>query len=671
MCYPKPGPRCSSHAGKTRDKALAELVALRDQNASAEEIEAAKENVLAKQREYEATPAGVSELRKRLEGQTDEEKRTILERRIEAGLTAREEALAAYAKKHSDAEELAFCEQELEARTTSPEFIALLEKRDELRAKLEELDAKIVETEEAEEEDIDAIRAAKFAYRDAFNELVVANHAVEVYKDETAQFAARINELDNGFEFEYEGDTLGHCVKTASFDSGSKEWLEQRQGGIGGSDVGSILKVDKTYGTSNYNEVFASKTQALTQEEIEAQALTNSQMTGPTGRGNAWEPLIAKRFAEENPELTLIHSKSSWQSTKDERQFINVDGLLASDGVNPDGILEIKTASRAEHWDHGVPVGYRCQVMHYLDATGFKYAHVAVMIDDKEYRQYRIDAGEPLDPNNPDDQRTYEDRKPELNAFWDKVQKTRATGPIPSSRPIKSNYKLTKANEVSMISHLAAYRQESYEDARNNFAAARAAYGDDHSAMVALYQSHDPSTNKKDMVYVDLETSSSSPKSGSIIEIGIVRKNPQGEVVESYGELFGIDERVLNIRGTGMQDVHNISPDMIRGKPSFESPEVQKKVNALLKDAVMVAHNTPFERRWLRQCLDGFHKNEPQIIDTMHISRYLVPDSKNNKLESFAEHHGVPYRNAHRALIDSQMTAEALEAFQKHFHEED
>lgn len=668
MCYPKPGPRCSSHAGKTRDKALAELVALRDQNAPAEEIEAAKENVLAKQREYEATPAGIAELRKRLEGQTDEDKQVALNRRIEAGLTAREEALAAYSKKHSEAEELAYCEKELEARTTSEEFNALLEKRDELRVQLEELDEKITETEEAEEIDVEAIRAAKFAYRDAFNELVVANHAVEVYKDETAQFAARINELDNGFEFEYEGDTLGHCVKTATFGSGTKEWLEQRQGGIGGSDVGSILKVDKTYGTANYNEVFTSKTQALTQEEIDAQALTNSQMTGPTGRGNAWEPLIAKRFAQENPDLTLIHSKSSWQSTKDERQFINVDGLLASDGENPDGILEIKTASRAEHWDHGVPVGYRCQVMHYLDATGFKYAHVAVMIDDKEYRQYRIDAGEPLDPNNPDDQRTYEDRKPELNAFWDKVKDTRENGPRASTRSADGVYKLTKANRESMISHLAAYRQESYEEAEKNFAVAKAAYRDDHAAMVSLYQSHDPSKNKKDMVYIDLETSSSSPKSGSIIEIGIVRKNAKGEVVESYGELFGIDERVLNIRGTGMQDVHNISPDMIRGKPSFESPEVQAKVRALCDNAVLVAHNSPFERRWLRQCLDGFYKEEPQIIDTMHISRYLVPDTPNNKLESFAEHHGVPYRNAHRALIDSQMTAEALEAFQKQFH---
>lgn len=666
MCYPKPGPRCSSHAGKTRDKALAELVALRDQNASSDKIAKAEENLLAKQKEYEATPAGIDELRKRLEGETDEAKQAMLTRRIDAGQELRAEALAAYGKKHSDAEELAFCEQELKSRTESEEFAALLEKRDELRDTLLTLEDKIAAAEESD--DFEAVRAAKFEYRDAFTELVVANHEVEIYKDETAQIAARINELDNGFEFEYKGDTLGHAVKTATFDSGTQEWLEQRQGGIGGSDVGSILKVDKTYGTSNYNEVFASKTEALTPEQIAEQALTNSEMTGPTGRGNAWEPLIAKRFAEENPDLTLIHSKSSWQSTKDERQFINVDGLLASDGENPDGILEIKTASRKEHWDHGVPVGYRCQVMHYLDATGFKYAHVAVMIDDKEYRQYRIEAGEPLDPNNPDDQRTYEDRKPELNAFWEKVEKTRVNGPSVSTRPAKSKYKLTKANEKSMISHLAAYRQESYEAAAENFKRAKAAYGDDHEAMVSLYKSHDPSKNTKDMVYVDLETSAGSSKTGSIIEIGIVRKNPKGEVVESYSALYGIDERILDIKGTGLQEVHNISPDMIRGKPRFEDPTNQAKVRELFKDAVLVAHNTPFEKGWLNQNLDGFHQMNVPMIDTMHISRYLVPDTDNNKLESFAEHHGVPYRNAHRALIDSQMTAEALEAFQKAFH---
>jgi DNA polymerase III epsilon subunit-like protein len=44
----------------------------------------------------------------------------------------------------------------------------------------------------------------------------------------------------------------------------------------------------------------------------------------------------------------------------------------------------------------------------------------------------------------------------------------------------------------------------------------------------------------------------------------------------------------------------------------------------------------------------------------MHISRYQVPDSPNNKLASFSEHHGIPYVDAHSALPDAQMTVDAL-----------
>lgn len=77
----------------------------------------------------------------------------------------------------------------------------------------------------------------------------------------------------------------------------------------------------------------------------------------------------------------------------------------------------------------------------------------------------------------------------------------------------------------------------------------------------------------------------------------------------------------------------------------------------------MVAHNAPFEKKWLNQFLDGFHESKIPVVDTMRLSRYFAHDTENNKLETFAPRYGVPYNNAHRALADAEMTADALHNF--------
>jgi DNA polymerase III alpha subunit (gram-positive type) len=102
---------------------------------------------------------------------------------------------------------------------------------------------------------------------------------------------------------------------------------------------------------------------------------------------------------------------------------------------------------------------------------------------------------------------------------------------------------------------------------------------------------------------------------------------------------------------------------MIRGKPLFEDPESQAKVREMLSGGVLHAHNAGYEERWLSQKLEGFSEMNVPIVDTQYLSRYLVHDTPNNKLESFAERHGVPYVDAHQALPDARMTMDAVYAF--------
>ena len=559
-------------------------------------------------------------------------------------------------------------EKALEERVSSPVMMDLIAKRDAAREAFQDAKAKSKKLAAAYyrnkiENNHTKFRKARFIERDAYYDFIDTNKDLSDYKDQTALLAARLSE--SAFEQEWEGDELGNVVKTVEFPSGSREWLEQRQLGIGGSDAGAIFKVDPEWGSLNYSQVWDSKVKPITDEEVAEQEENNSGFSGAAGRGNAWEPLIAKRFAEENPGYELLHSKSSWVNKDRPWQFANFDGILKDKETGEMGILEIKTASDASKWENGVPLGYKSQVLHYLDATGFDYAHVAVSIDDHDYRSYRINKDDPVVPG---DDRTYADRRQELEDFFSDAQAKKAKGPKDkASQKSDFTYSETKRKDT-VVKELAAFRQEDPDAVRKRLDKKMEAEDADADAIIREeYASFDPSTRTKDTVSIDLETSSGSPARGEIIEVGIVRTNAKGEVVDRYQALFDIDDRAKRVNGTGEQDVHNIGVEDIEGKQRFDSPEVQKRMQEIMGldkgDTVMLAHNAGFEKRWLSQNLDGFHKAQLPTIDTMRLARQFDHHTKDNTLSEFAPAHGVPYENAHRAYDDAAMTQKAYENF--------
>lgn len=564
-------------------------------------------------------------------------------------------------------------EKVLAERGSSTELMELIEKRDQAREEFKEAKKKSKKLSAAYyrnkiENNHTKYRKARFAERDAYYAHIEANKDLEDYKDESALLAAKLSET--AFEEEYEGDTLGDSIRTAEFPSGSREWLEHRQNGVGGSDAGAVFKVDPEWSSSNYTKAWESKINPITDEEVEAQQTNNNEFSGAAGRGNAWEPLIAKRFADNNPGYGLLHSKSSWVNKDRPWQVANFDGILKDKKTGEMGILEIKTASDSSKWEKGVPPGYKAQVLHYLDTTGFKYAHVAVVIDEHDYRSFRVDHDEPLVDGDP---RTYVDRRHELEEFFQKAQEEK--GKLKKKSSVKSNFSFSdKKTKDMVVKELAAFRQEDPEAIRARLEEKTSVEDADHDAIIRdEYISYDPSTRTKDIVSIDLETSSGSPARGEIIEVGVVRTNAKGEIVDKYQALFDIDERAKRVNGTGEESVHNISPKDIEGKPRFNDPEVQKRMKEIMgledNNTVMEAHNAPFENRWLNQNLDGFHKAKLGFIDTMRIARYFDHGSKNNTLSEFTQAHGVAYENAHRAYDDALMTSIAFENFLKELKE--
>jgi DNA polymerase III epsilon subunit-like protein len=543
-------------------------------------------------------------------------------------------------------------EAKVDGRIFDPSFHEMLNDREDMKARLDTLKGLLKEARAAGNKK--EVRNLGRAHLKTFEDLVILKKKINDYKDETAPLVFELEELRtqadiaNGKFLEYTGDTLGDCNKTVSFASGTREWLEQRQKGIGGSDLGAIMKVgDRAYAAGNYERVLKSKIEPITEDQVAEQASNNSEFSGALGRGNAWEEAIFRRFAEEHPELMVMHNKDSWQNKDVDYGFANLDGLICDLDGNPIEILEIKTSSEAAAWENGVPPGYRCQTMWYMRQFGLKRARVAVMIDDHDYREFIIEPEEG----------EFEKNDKAAAAFWKLVE----AGEMPAKGPGRARKGIPgdKAKIDQYIKKAAAYRQEDPEVTAKRFEELHA-QGTIKSAVERLYREHDYTKNTKNTVSLDLETTTISPDTGRIIEIGFTERDPMGNVVSTYERLLSIPEEIMDIRGTGAMDVHGITPDMIRNEPRFEDPAIQQEIIERLEGRVLLAQNAGFEERFLNQQLDGFAELEMPIIDSMDLSIYFLPDTKDNKLETMAHALGVPYTNGHRALHDAEVTADVL-----------
>ena len=77
-------------------------------------------------------------------------------------------------------------------------------------------------------------------------------------------------------------------------------------------------------------------------------------------------------------------------------------------------------------------------------------------------------------------------------------------------------------------------------------------------------------------------------------------------------------------------------------------------------DSVLVAHNAPFDMRFLNHEIsmiyDGYRVANPHLC-TVQLSRKLIPQIENHKLNTVAQHFRVDLVNHHRASHDAHATA--------------
>lgn len=156
---------------------------------------------------------------------------------------------------------------------------------------------------------------------------------------------------------------------------------------------------------------------------------------------------------------------------------------------------------------------------------------------------------------------------------------------------------------------------------------------------------------------VDLETTGFS-NHDRIIEIGVV-------LLDSHLGVQGTWETLIQpLRDISNSEIHKITATDVVNAPTFD--DVASHLGGVLNGRVLVAHNAPFERRFLEHSLEraGVYVHLPaRWIDTMDLaSHYLGVKKLAEALALTGIHNDFP----HSALGDAQATAELFAHFVTH-----
>ena len=179
----------------------------------------------------------------------------------------------------------------------------------------------------------------------------------------------------------YAPETFNEAELLGAFENGSEEWHKAREGGIGGSEVGTIL------GLNPYESAYAlwcKRTGRIPSQIQENWAIRF---------GKAFESPILGLWQEDHPEWEVFET-GTYRSKSNPLLHANPDALARHRETGEWMIIEVKTARST--WD-SAPQAYVAQVLHYMGVMGVKRGILVAVAGmtwyehEVEYNQEQID----------------------------------------------------------------------------------------------------------------------------------------------------------------------------------------------------------------------------------------------------------------------------------------
>ncbi|MFJ3230537.1 DEDDh family exonuclease [Streptomyces sp. NPDC086787] len=162
-----------------------------------------------------------------------------------------------------------------------------------------------------------------------------------------------------------------------------------------------------------------------------------------------------------------------------------------------------------------------------------------------------------------------------------------------------------------------------------------------------------PAAYPQGYAVVDVETTGLA-RDDRIISAAVYRLDGRGEVQDHWYTLVNPE------RDPGPVWIHGLTSEVLEGAPLFA--DIAEEFASRLDGRVLVAHNAVFDWQMIAREYARAKRQAPvrQRLCTIALSKELGLPLPNHKLESLAAHFGVVQRQAHHALDDARVLAEAF-----------
>jgi len=156
-------------------------------------------------------------------------------------------------------------------------------------------------------------------------------------------------------------------------------------------------------------------------------------------------------------------------------------------------------------------------------------------------------------------------------------------------------------------------------------------------------------------VIIDIETTGLHCPKDTIIEIGAILVDKDFEIIkvfETYVYASYVPPFITQFNGIKYSDLVN-------------APKIKKALQELVEfaqDAIPMAHNAPFDKRFIRFYLEecGIPYVQNTWIDTVKLFKEKFPGMKDYKLDTLIKHFNLAVKEDHRALSDAKHTLSLL-----------